>query len=64
MTVTEKMIDGKVVELAVYESTTSGCIRCMFINECTNPPVNRVMPCFSCDRLDKKSVYYKKLKVK
>ena len=64
MKVTQKIIDGKVVDLAVYESGTSGCTRCMFINECTNPPVNRVMPCFSCDRQDKTSVYYTPLKEK
>lgn len=58
MKVTEKYINGKVVELAVIESDGSGCKKCMFQEKCTNPPVNRVMPCFSIDRKDRTSVYY------
>ena len=61
MKVTEKVIDGNSVKLAVLNSGNMGCNKCVFLNECTNPPVNRVMPCFSCDREDKTSVYYKRM---
>lgn len=58
MSVIEKQLNGKVELLEVLPSENKGCEKCIFKNECTNPPVNRLMPCFSSDRLDKVSVYY------
>ena len=60
--ITEKYIKGKVVQLRVIDSKDYGCKCCMFNKECTNPPVNRVMPCMSIDRGDRTSVYYTRLK--
>lgn len=64
MTVIEKVIDKKVITILVIDSEEKGCKQCMFKDECTNPPVNRIMPCLSIDRKGGKSVYYQRLKVK
>ena len=59
--VTQNNIDGKEVDLLVIKSNGRGCADCCFNSECTNPPRNRVMQCFSKDRPDRESVFYRKI---
>lgn len=40
------------------KEATNGCSGCHFYRQCTNPPLQKVMPCFSFEREDGESVFY------
>ena len=42
----------------VVKTATNGCSGCHYYCQCIQPPKRKVMPCFSSERTDGKSVFY------
>ena len=51
--------DGDGISFTVeVKEATKGCSGCHYYCQCIQPPKRKVMPCFSSERTDGKSVFY------